>query len=448
VSVPPFRRDRALDGATSIPRRVWRGTGWLVLGRVYGSLCTVTALWVLARHLEPADFGRYTFYLAVFALLDSLADFGTGQVAVQQSARDEERLPEVLAATRRIRFAMGALGVLLVGGGAVVFREPGSGWILLAALYPVTHVLELSSTIFRARIALGVPVLMRAVASTLALSFVLALVALDDRDPAHMLCATALGSAIANFVLYLVARAHLPRRAAAHAPVAELFRAALPLGVASLCQQAYFYVDNLFVRAWCGTADLGAYNIAVRVLSILIMGALYVTQAAMPWLAREHAAGRLSQAVARLGQPLFALAGLGTGLLVPWSGSILRVFGAEYEVAAGSLRWLLGATAAIHAGAVLMTALVAAGRMRSVLATAVVGLAVNVIANLFLVPVHGIEGAAAATLLTEGVVVIAAGIALARAGVAVAGGARAWAWLGGPVCFAIAAWISSLAAGS
>ncbi len=417
-----------------------------MLGRVYGSLCTVTVLWVLAHRLDPSAFGRYTFYLAVFALLDSLADFGTGQVAVQRSAHDEERIPEVLAATRRIRFAMGALGVLLVGGGAIVFQEPGASWILLAALYPVTHVLELSSTVFRARIALGVPVLMRAIGSTMALAFVLALVALGDRDPAHMLCATALGSTSANVVLWFVARAHQPARAATHAPVAELFMAALPLGIASLCQQAYFYVDNLFVRAWCGPSDLGAYNIAVRVLSILIMGALYVTQAAMPWFVREHREGRLGAAVAKLGQPLFALAGFGTGLLVPWSAPILRVFGEHFDVAGESLKWLLGATAAIHAGAVLMTALVAAGRMRSVLVIAAVGLGVNVLANVLLVPTLGIEGAAVATLITEGCVAIGAGIALSRAGVVAFGGGRGWLWLGGPSGFAAGAWISSLVA--
>jgi hypothetical protein len=65
-----------------------------------------------------------------------------------------------------------------------------------------------------------------------------------------------------------------------------------------------------------------------------------------------------------------------------------------------------------------------------------------------LVPTHGIEGAAAATLLTEGIVVIGAMVALARAGVALFAGMRAWGWLLGPAAFAVATWISSLAAGS
>ncbi len=444
LTTSPIATDRA--SASVIPRRVWRGTTWLVLGRVYGSLCTMAVLWVLAHRLEAAAFGRYTFYLAVFVLLDSLADFGTGQVAVQRSARDEDSVPEVLAATRRIRFAMGTLGVVLVGGGAVVFREPGSGWILLASLYPVTHVFELSNTVFRTRIALGVPVIMRAVASTLVVAFVMLLVALGDREPAHMLCATAAGSAIANVVLYMVAHAHLPKRAATHAPIALMFFAALPLGIASLCQQAYFYVDNLFVRAWCGASELGAYNIAVRGLSFMIMGALFLTQAAMPWLVREHREGRLGQATVKLGQPLFAIAGFGTGLLVPWSAQILRLFGPHFDTASGSFRWLLGATAAIHAGAALMTALVAAGMMRSVLVIAASALGVNVLANLVLVPTHGIDGAAAATLATEAFVAVGAAFALGRAGISVMGGSRAWGWLGGPVGFALAVWLSSLVA--
>ena len=77
----------------SVPRRVWSGTALLVLGRVWGSGCTFAALWLLARRLAPDDFGRYTFYLAVFALLDSLTDLGTGHIAVQRTANDPLAIP-------------------------------------------------------------------------------------------------------------------------------------------------------------------------------------------------------------------------------------------------------------------------------------------------------------------------------------------------------------------
>jgi len=415
----------------------------LVLGRIFGSLCTVGILWTSAQHLSAEAFGRFTFYLAIFALLDSLADFGTGQIAVQRTAGDDTAIAPVLAATRRIRLATGSLGVLLVGGGAVLWKEPGAGWILLASLYPVTHVFELSSTIFRNRIAWGVPVAMRALGSALSFSAVLALASAGDAESSHYLCGVAFGSAIANGLLHLAARKHLPRGSVPKAPVRDLLLAALPLGLASLFQQAYFWADNVFVRAICGEEPLGRYNVGVRVMSMTIMVALFASQAALPWLAREHAAGRLSEAVAKLSQPLFALACLGAGCLWPWTGRILSIFGAGFESAAGSLRWLLGATAIIYAGSGLMTALVAAGRTRSILAIAAVGLAANLIANTLLVPRMGIDGAGAATLATEAVVTIGANAALARIGVRPFSGARGLVWLAGPALFALAAWASS-----
>lgn len=427
----------------SVPGRIWRGTVLLVVGRMWGSACTVFTLWLLAHHLTAEGFGRYTFYLAIFMLLDTLADFGTGQIAVQRTAHDESAIPEVLAATRRIRVAMGCMGVVLVGGGAFVFGEPGAGWILLASLYPVTHVCELSATVFRNRIAWGVPVTMRAIAAALSLAFVILLRSTDDREPAHYLCAVALGSAVANFLLHWASSKHLPRVRAPSIPVREIFFVALPLGIAALCQQTYFYVDNLFVRRICGPEPLGQYNVGVRVMSYTIMVAIYATQAALPWLAREHQRGELASAVARLTQPLFALAGLGAGLLWPWTEKLLSLFGPGFGAAGPSLRWLLCATTTIYAGAGLMTALVAAGRTRSILAVAGTGLGTNLVANTFLVPARGIEGAGIATFLTEAVVALSAAIALARIGASPLQGPRAWGWLGGPVLFALAAWASA-----
>ncbi|MFO1011851.1 MAG: oligosaccharide flippase family protein [Planctomycetota bacterium] len=431
------------ESSRSVPRRVWRGTVLLVLGRVWGSACTLLTWFLLSRHLAQDDFGRFTFYLAVFMLLDTLADFGTGQVAVQQTAHDEERVPEVLAAARRLRFLLGSLGVVLVGGGAFVLGERGAVWILLASLYPVTHVCELSTLVFRNRIAWGIPVAVRAFAAALSLSIVLVLRANGDLEPSHYVLGIAAGSATANFVLHAVSKKHLPQRAPRSIEVRALFLAALPLGVASLCQQAYFYVDNLFVRPICGEAEVGRYNTGVRVMSYGIMVAIYATQAALPWFARAHQKKELHHAVTKLTPPLFAAASFVLGAAWPWAGAILGLFHPDFASAAPSLRWLLLATATVYAGAGLMTALVAAGERKSILAIAAVALALNLALNAWLVPTQGITGAGLATFATELAVALGASIALVRVGASPWSGARAWSWLGGPVAFAAAALASS-----
>lgn len=417
--MPPTQpADRHDDHAA--PRRVWGATLLQTLGRLWGLACTLGVLYLATDALELAAFGRFTFYLAVFAWLDSLANMGTGQVAVQWTAAARERTADVLATARRVRLATGALGVLLVAATALAWGEPDAGWIVLAALYPVTHALELSATVFHNRIAWAVPVLVRATASGLSLAGVAFLHARGEARPALYLVAVAAGSTVGNLLLHAVSRRLLARDRGATlrpVPLGGFLRAALPLGLAGLCAQTYFYVDNLFVRAWSGDDALGLYNLAVRFLSALIMLAQYTSLSALPWFTRAHARGELGAALARLAAPVFVLACLAVGAVWSMGGALLHLFGPEFAAAEGALHWLLGAVLAIYVGALALTAVVATGSVRAPLVIAAVGLALNVALNALLVPRHGIDGAAAATLATEAWVAVGALVALRRAGV-------------------------------
>lgn len=418
-------------------------------GRLWSAACTIATLKLAAESLSAADFGRFTFYLNLFAWLDSFVNMGTGEVAVQRTAGHPDAMPGVLYSTRRIRFVMGCIGVALVGGAAVLLGERGAGWIVIAACYPVTHVLELSTTVFKNKIAWGMPVAVRWVAATVSLGCVVLLARTGSDQPALFLLAVACGSTLGNVLLHVFARKHLPHVEGRVVPAPGIWAAAWPLGLSSLCAQAYFYVDNVFVRVFVGDEALGPYNVAVRVMSILIMVAQYTTLSALPWLARCHAEGRLAEAILRIGPALFALAGLGAGLVWPWTERVLELFekrgggGVDFSLAGPSLRWLLCAMTAIYAGSLLLTAVVAMGNSRAKLAIQFGGLALNVLANFWAVPRYGITGAGMTTFATELFVAIGAGIALSRSGVPLFRGYRWALWLGGPACFALAAWSSS-----
>lgn len=399
----------------SAPRRVWAATLLQALGRFWSAACTLTLLYLAADALTLPAFGRFTFYLAVFAMLDSLANMGTGQVAVQWTAAARERTGDVLATARRVRVAAGLAGVALVAGCALAFDEPDAAWIVLAALYPVTHALELSTTVFHNRIAWGVPVVVRAAASGLSLAGVVWLAWRGETRPALYLVAVAAGSTVGNLLLHASARHLLARdRGARTQPVAlgPFLRAALPLGLAGLCAQTYFYIDNLFIRAWCGDAELGLYNLAVRFLSALIMLAQYASLSALPWFTRAHARGELGAALTRMAAPSFLLACLAVGAVWSMGDTLLYLFGPEFVEASGALHWLLGAVLAIYLGALALTAVVSTGAVRAPLTIAAIGLVVNVGLNALWVPRYGIEGAAAATLATETWVAVGALLAL------------------------------------
>ena len=437
-----------------VPRRVWNSTGLLVLGRLWGSACTLTILAVLSRHLDPAPFGRFTFYLALFLILDSFVDLGTGQIAVRWTASEPGRTRSVVAAARRVRLTTGTLGFLGVGLLAWVLDEEGAGWIVLAALYPLTHALELSTTVLKNQIAWARPVAVRTVAASTSLLLVLGAVAGGVSTPAPFLVAVAGGSTLGNLLLHLASRNHLPP--ATHTvpeSARRLLRTALPIGLAGLCQQTYFWIDNLFVRPICGQEELGRYNLSVRIMSFGIMAAVYAAMASLPWLTREHRMGQLGPAVARLAAPMVLIGGLATGMVWGLAEPILGLFGEDgsFASAAPALRWLMLASLAVYAGAPLLTAVVASGASAAVLRIAAIGLAINLLGNSLLVVPMGIEGAALATLVTEVWVVAGSAWTLMRAGAKPTAPRRAWLWLGGPLGFGfgygLSLWIRSVAGG-
>lgn len=427
-----------------VPGAVWRGTALQVLGRFWGAGCTLAILYLAKEALDGDGFGRFTFYIALFAWLDSFATMGTGQVAVQRTAAHPERTAQVIAQGRSIRVRAGLVGVLLCAALAFAKDEADAAWIVLASLYPLTHALELSTIVARNRMSWGVPVAVRAIAAALSLTFVTLLHSSGAARPALYLVAVALGSTLGNVLLHLASRRHLPPRRTHDEPERGFFRESLPLGLSALCAQTYFYVDNLFVSELCGDEPLGHYNVAVRVMSWSIMLAQYTSLTVLPWFRRRHVAGELGSALGKVGPPLFALAGLACGLAAPWSESVLGLFGEEFRSAGDSLRWLFGATVAIYAGALFMTALVALQRNVESLWIAAGGVLINVALNFWAVPALGITGAALTTFVTECFVALAAAFVILRAGVRLG---VVWHWLGGPVGFALGTGLSHALSG-
>lgn len=433
--------------AGHVPGRVWSGTLLQVGGRLFGAAATFATLVILANHLTDAEFGRYTFYIAVFMVLDAIADFGTGAVSVQRTATRPDELAATLRTARRIRVAAGTAGFLVLAGFIALTDEPGGLWITLAALYPITHALELGTVPFKNRIDWRMPVKARLAASAFRLTLVVALWQLGVQGAGPYVLCTAVGSSLANVLIHIAARrelASLPNPHAAPIPWRPFLRAAAPLGLAGLSQQAYFYVDNLFVRPVAGEELLGHYNAGVRLMSFSIMIAQYASLAALPWFARRFAAGDLGASLARLGQPLFLGAAVVSGAAVPHAEWLLtQLFRPSFADAARSLALLLFAMAIIYFGALHLTAVIATGRTAAASRITVAALALNVLGNALLVPRYGIDGAAAATVFTEGAVAVFAAFALHRAG-ANSLAHRPLLWLAALGAGALAWWLSAL----
>lgn len=404
------------DSSTSIPRRVFSAAGWLVAGRLMGAACTFVTLFVLAKTLDGDAFGRLTFWISVFLVLDGVVDFGTGATALQRMSVAPNEAGAVLRTARRARLGMAVFVVAALVATGFAFEKEDAPFIAVAALYQLSHVLELSSLGWKDRIAWKSPVLVRAGAAICSLLAVLIVLFAGERRPLAFLVAIAFGSTLGNFALHYLGRPGLPSTEGVKAsPIGPFLAASIPMGTAAVCQQLYFHVDNVFVRASEGDTVVGHYGVAVRIMSLAIMGGVFAATAAQPWLSRAHMRGHLLGATLRLTGLSALLGATVVGCAYPFRAEILGLFGEEFQTAERALGWLLAGGFAVHVGAPLLTAVVAAGRGRSVLVAAATGLTLNIAGNAWLVPTYGMEGAAIATFATESWIVAASLGALVRA---------------------------------
>jgi O-antigen/teichoic acid export membrane protein len=96
---------------------------------------------------------------------------------------------------------------------------------------------------------------------------------------------------------------------------------------------------------------------------------------------------------------------------------MILIFGAQYQAGAGALQLLLFSLVLLAVHSATRSVFLTMHRLGLETVIIAVGVLVNIGLNLYLIPRYGIEGAAAATIAGEAVILVGAFITLARLGI-------------------------------
>ena len=270
-----------------------RGVAWGMLATVTSRLLWLAATAVLARLLVPAEFGLWALGLVVILFIDTVGDLGFSSALIQ--TRGDEN--EAAQAAFTVNLAVGALWCgtlwLLAEPIAALVRTPEAAPVL-RALSPafviraagVTHDALCQKRLrFRDRFlpeaAMSATKSVAAIALAVAGYGVWALVA-----------AQLAGQAVWAVVLWRV----MPWRPKFLAPqrsvLAELFVFGRWIVVVNVLAAVVHHADKLVVGRELGTAALGLYQMAAKVIEVSITVWIWVVSRALfPAFARLHGAG-------------------------------------------------------------------------------------------------------------------------------------------------------------
>lgn len=401
-------RGAAGDAAAAGGRRIASNMVVQLAGRVFGMATSLVTVSLLARSLNPSDFGVFVAMTAYVGLFSVLTDLGFMITGTQRMAADPEREAEWLGALAGVRTTLAVATTVLCVASIPLFTDNShnehevafvlSAGILLAAPQALLG-------LFQARMRAGVGVVLASLQSVLWLGAVVVLAATGGSVEAFAAASIAVAAAVALLQVQLVRGSVSIAWRRGRALWGPLTRAAIPMGVASVLITVYYQVDSVLLEQIASPHEAGVYGAAYRFLAPLAFLPLAVMGSFLPVLSAIH--GRDPARERRLVQTsadymgVISLPVLATTIAL--SGPIVHLlYGAEYERSSTLLPVLMIAFVWICFGTLAGTLAPVLGLQWRLAAYAAVGAIANVALNIALIPSYGASGSAWATVATEG----------------------------------------------
>lgn len=397
------------------PTSILRSIAALAGGEVLARVVTFGATALLARRLGPEGFGVVGFAVAVCGYLTLAVNSGLHDVGTREVARAPERAIAVYSsvATVRLLLACAAFAVLALLVGLLPHPPATRLVVLLTGLTFFSFAID-PTWVLR---GLERPLLAGAGLVLAQLIYAGAVVA-TIQGPGDVVLVPVLqfaGELTAALALALVlVRGARPSFALADG--LKILRSSRYLGLARLLRTLVVTFDVLLLGFLTTERDLGLYMAAYRFTFLLMAIVSSVSYAYLPSYTRAMTQGpeptrrlvETSLGVAvTIGAPLVA------GSIVTASQLLPILFGSEYAGAAPAFRLLALSVGLLFLNWSLSNVLIVAHKTRLQAAVHGAAAAINVALNVLLIPLYGIVGSAAATVVAE-LTVVVAGIEVLR----------------------------------
>lgn len=393
--------------------RVFRFLSWNVFYATLtaGSNSLLLLLLIVAgRTLGDAEYGKFSFALALTTIFETLMDFGLMSVTVRAVARDRSRASHVLQNALGLKLLWASLALVVLWFTARLLSHEAdvrmACYVMGGSAVMRSYLLTVRG-VFQGLERFGWESLV--VVADRVLLLVAGVAALQLGTGLHGLSL----SFLAARVVALALAAHVVWRQLGQLAIRfdwptwkELQRTAIPLGIFMVVLNLYSYIDTVMLDVLRTHAETGWYAGGYRVYEGLTYAPSIMAAVLAPRLSTLFVTDRSAHRLLAW-RAVGLAAGMGLvigGVMVAVAEPVLRLlFGAAFLPGTPALRILSAGAVFVFAIWILHAVAVSSNREHLLLKTGLVGLAVNVGSNLYLIPHFGIVGAASATVLGEAV---------------------------------------------
>ncbi len=389
---------------------ILKNTSFLMAGTLIQRFLSFFTAILITRYLGPKDYGQYTFVIAFVTIVAVVWDFGLYTLYVRDVSRDKSIAAKYAGNVISLKtvlfiaiFPAMLLYLKLLGYSPEVTKS----LIIFAVgtfIYSIYSVVE---AVFSSWKRMDYSALLNVVRSILLLLLVIVIVNITGGVLEIIFCYFA--SFLITFIISLVILKRsfvLPDfRSVSASNLFRLVTGAVPFFMASMLSIILFKIDHLMISKMSGDIQLGLYGSAYTLLEIIIaFFPMMIMRSSFPVLCDKYhndQPGMIDLYKKLLKTFLIVGLPISAGCFFLGNEVITVLFGRDY-FEAGILLSVLGISIWVFFLTNLMGwTIVAINRQVLVMISIMIAMAINIVLNLFLIPIMGALGSAYATLVCE-----------------------------------------------
>ncbi len=377
---------------------------------------SLVSIRLITGYLGKEGFGDYSTILAFFAFFSAIADLGIGSITAREIAREGADESGILGRVASLRIAS-SLVVFLVAPLFLPFFSYSLPvklgiWIAAGAIVFSTFSIFLNS-IFQKNIAMDRIAMVEFMGKVVQVAAVYMVVMLNFGFLG--IAATLIVSISFNaLVAFMLSRKYIKFRFIADVPFWKSFlHNSLPLGGSAIITFFYFKMDTILLSVMRGSAAVGTYSVAYKVMENLTFFPALLAGLILPLLSRALSVDRNRfRVIADTTFRVFLIIAIPVVVGgVFFSGQIISIVsGSGFQDSIPVLELLIISLVFIFFGNFFNMILIVGNHQKELMKTLLVVAIVNIIANVILIPRFSYIGAAWTSLGTECMVALLTGL--------------------------------------
>jgi O-antigen/teichoic acid export membrane protein len=403
----PENINTRIDFSSNSFKKYLTNTSWLFLERIVRIVISFVVSIYVVRYLGPKDFGLYSYVLSFFWLFGSLSTVGLEAISTREIVKQPERVDEINGTVFILRLVGSLAAIILIGITLLITGEETFTAILIlitsaSFLFQSFSVIEyyfrgivkakynayaLSASVILASLFKIILILIKAPL----LYFVFAIVF------------EYLALAVGLVLVYHLNKLSLFKWKFSRELSVKLLKDSWPLMLSGLVVMVYMRIDQILIKHMIDEVAVGYYAAAVRIceawyfIPVTLCNSIFPAIVNAKNVSEEFYNNRM--------QKLYdLLAWLAIGIAVPvtiFSDQIISIlFGSTFAPASPVLIIYIWAGVAVFLGVASSQYLINENLTKVSFSRTSIGMIINVILNLVLIPVYGIIGSAVATLVS------------------------------------------------